>query len=159
MDAISAGRDVAWQYGQANGIRYLPEDHVFIDPDFRRMPGSVLLNKVYNWTGKGHGPVARASITEMKRLFAVPRRPASPGVLADWTRAYEAFAKGEGQDDPSAWPEAGVKVNPKTGQIVIAPSATLPRVRLYVGAAPFWKGLRAGEWEPRPGRQNRRVPC
>ena len=26
--------------------------------------------------------------------------------------------------------------------------------RLYVTASPYWIGLRSGEWEPRPGKQN-----
>ena len=152
MDIASA-RDVARQYGQAKGIRYLPGDNGFFDPDFRKLPAAFLLNDLFSWIGKGNGALARTAIREMQELFAVPRRPASPGVLADWMGAYEAFAA-QRQPAPSEWPEAKISATSKVGTMVIVPRLRHPRVRLYATASPFWSGLRAGEWEPRPGRQN-----
>jgi len=150
--AKAKARDVAREYGQANGIRYLP-DQGFFDPDFRKVPTSILLNDVCHWIGKGNGAVARAAIGEMQELFVVPRRPVSPGVLAEWMRAYQAFAGGR-QLAPSEWPEAKVEAIFKSNKTVIVPKLRRPRVRLYVTAEPYWAGLRVGEWEPRPGRQN-----
>ena len=153
---IASARDVARQYGQAKGIRYLPGDNAFFDPDFRKLPVAILLNDLCGWIGKGNGALARAAIRDMHELFAVPRRPASPGVLADWIGAYEAFAAQiEGrQPAPSEWPEAKVSATSKVGTLVIVPKLRHPRVRLYATATPYWSGLWAGEWEPRPGRQN-----
>ena len=34
---IASARDVARKYGQARGIRYLPGDKAFFDPDFRTL--------------------------------------------------------------------------------------------------------------------------
>jgi hypothetical protein len=152
----ATARDVARQYGQANGIRFMPEDNGFFDPDFRKLLPSILLNDVCNWIGKGNGALARAAIREMQQLFAVPRRPASPSVLVEWVRAYEAFAaQFEGrQPTPSEWPVAKVSTASKVRTMVIVPKDRQPRVRLYVTASPCWSGLRSGEWEPRPGRQN-----
>ncbi len=153
---VGTARDVARQYGQAKGIRFLPEDNAFFDPDFRKLPPSIFLNNVCNWLGSGNGDLARAAIREMQQLFAVPRRPASPGVLAEWMRAYEAFAAQiEGRrPTPAEWQEARVEAIFRTDKIVIVPKLRHLRVRLYVTASPYWSGLRVGEWEPRPGRQN-----
>jgi len=156
MEKASA-RDVAWQYGQAKGIRYLPEDNTFCAPDGRKVLRHILFADLCNHIGKGNGSKARAAMWEMEGLFSVPRRTASPGVLADWIRAYEAFASevgAEGSLGPDAWPEARVSATSKAGTTVIAPSHRHPRVRLYVTASPYWIGLRSDEWEPRPGRQN-----
>lgn len=150
--AKDKARNVAREYGQAKGIRYL-QGEGFFDPDFHSLPGSILLNDVCIWVGKGNGAVARAAIREMKDLFAVPPRPVSPGVLAEWMRAYQAFAEGQ-QLTPSDWPEAKISATSKLGTMVVTPMLRHPRVRLYVTAEPYWAGLRVGEWEPRPGRQN-----
>lgn len=155
--AAATARDLARRYGQAKGIRYLPEDNEFCCPDGRKVMRHILFADLCYHFGKGNGSKARAAMLEMEGLFAVPRRPASPGVLRDWIRAYEAFASqagGEGVLAPDAWPEAKVSATSKVGTMVIAPSHRRPRVRLYVTASPYWIGLRAREWEPRPGRQN-----
>lgn len=156
MDRASV-RDVARQYGQAKGIWYLPEDNSFFCPDGRKVLRHILFADLCCYIGKGSGSQARAAMLEMEGLFAVPRRSASPGVLADWIRAYEAFASQAGVEGvlgPNAWPEAQVSATSKVGTMVIAPLHRHPHVRLYVTASPYWIGLRSGEWEPRPGRQN-----
>lgn len=156
MEKASA-RDVAWQYGQAKGIRYLPEDNTFCAPDGRKVLRHILFADLCNHIGKGNGSKARAAMLEMEGLFSVPRRTASPGVLGDWMRAYEAFASqvgAEGPLRPDAWPEGRISATSKIGTTVIAPLHRHPRVRLYVTASPYWIGLRSDEWEPRPGRQN-----
>ena len=153
MDKTSA-RDVARQYGQAKSIRFLPEENAFCCPDGRKVLRHILFGDVCRYVGKGNGAKARAVMVELDALFAVPHRPASPGVLADWIRAYDAFAGGEGVLGPDAWPEARISATSKVGTMVIAPLHRHPRVRLYATASPYWIGLRAGEWEPRPGRQN-----
>lgn len=153
--ADAAARDVAREYGRARGIRFLPEDNAFFDPDFRKLPPSFLLNDLCNQLGRGNGALARAAVREMQQLFVVPRRPVSPGVLAEWMQAYAAFAAtvvGR-PPTPSEWPEARVDVIFKSQATVIVPKHCHPRVRLYASSSPHWKGLRHGEWEPRPGRQ------
>lgn len=150
--AGATARDLAREFGQTKGIRFLPNQG-FFDSDFRRLPSSILLNDLCIWIGKGNGAVARAAIRDMQELFAVPPRAASPGVLAEWMRAYQAFADGR-KLSPSEWPEAKVEAIFGTDKTVIVPKLRHPRVRLYVTASPYWAGLRAGEWEPRPGRQN-----
>lgn len=156
MEKASA-RDVARQYGQAKGIRYLPEDNTFCAPDGRKVLRHILFADLCCHIGKGNGSKVRVAMLEMEGLFPVPRRTASPGVLADWIRAYEAFASqvgGEGLLGPDAWPEARVSATSKVWATMIAPSNRHLRVRLYVTASPYWIGLRSDKWEPRPGRQN-----
>lgn len=150
----ATARDVARQYGQAKGIRFLPEDNAFCAPDGRKILRHILFADLCSHIGKGNGSKARAAMLEMERLFSVPRRLASPGILAEWMRACEAFAAQAGGSRPDEWPEARVSATSKVGTLVLAPSNRLPRVRLYVTASPYWSGLRAGESEPRPGRQN-----
>lgn len=150
--AKDKARDVAWEYGQAKGLRHL-QGQGFFDPDFRKVPNSFLLNDLYIWVGKGNGAVARAALREMKDLFAVPPRPVSPGVLAEWMRAYQVFSEGQPLTQ-SEWPEAKISATSKLGTMVVTPMLRRPRVRLYVTSEPYWAGLRVGEWEPRPGRQN-----
>ena len=151
--AKDKARDVAREYGQAMGIRFLPEDNEFCAPDGRKVLRHILFGEICCHLGKGNGAVARAAIREMERLFAVPRRPATPGVLVEWMRAYEAFADGR-KLSPNDWPEAKISATSKLGTMVVTPKLRHPRVRLYVTAEPYWAGLRVGEWEPRPGRQN-----
>lgn len=161
--AKDKARDVAREYGQAKGIRYLPESQSFIDAAFRKLPNSVIQQDLFQWIVGGNvaagraairdtqtlSTVARATVQEMQGLFAVPRRPVSPGVLAEWTRAYQAY-----DGTPGKWREARVEAVAWTDKTVIVPMRRHPRVRLYVTAEPYWAGLRVGEWEPRPGRQN-----
>ena len=151
---LATARDLARQYGQASGIRFLPEENTFCAPDGRKVMRHILFADLCCHIGKGNGSKARAALLEMEGLFAVPRRLASPGVLAEWIRAYEAFAAQAGGEGPNEWPEARVSTTSKVGTLVLAPSHRHPRVRLYATASPYWSGLRAGEWEPRPGRQN-----